>query len=340
MAEAARPLFVAGAPRMGTTWVSRALGMARGAAWINQPDNDWPDPFALRAKVALGRYPVLDPGDPAPAAYELVWERAFAGYEARGRLVRLARRLGRGDRAMRDLWRATCDHANPRVAPWLRLLSAAARPASWRAVDASGSPAAVPVVKSVHAQLSVEWVARRFEPQVLVCLRHPLNVAASWLEFGWGGCALDSNPRVRRRAERWRMPELPPDRTPVHEVAWEVGLFVSALRDAAARHPEWPAVTHEEMCVEPVDRFRALYGRLGLEWSPEAERYLTESDRPGTGYMTARVAADQPGRWRTRLSPERIRQVWSVLSRIEAPWIAEVAADLGEPPAEGSGGAG
>jgi len=309
---------------MGTTWVAEALSFASGAAWINEPDNEWPDPFALRAKLELGRFPILDEDDPDPSDYLELWRRSFAGFRAGGPLVALCDRLENLDRTKRDLWRAMCDHANPRVTPWLRALAVLSRPPSRRVAGTTV------VVKSVHASLALDWVADRFHPGVAVVLRHPLNTIASWLEFGWGGCYLDTHPKVRKRfAARWDLPELGADRSLVASVTWEVALFTSVLHDSLDRHPEWLAVSHESLCADPVGGFQGLFTYLGLAWTAEAERFIRESNRAGRGYETARVAAEQPDRWRRRLTAEQVREIWSLTSRIRAPWVERLASELG-----------
>ena len=323
MATSGQGILVVGGPRMGTTWVAEALSHASGATWINEPDNEWPDPFALKAKIPLGRFPILDEHDSAPPEYVELWARAFAGFRAGGPLFSIADRLETREKTKRDLWRALCDHANQRVAPWLRVLVSLARPPSRR--DRSETI----VVKSVHVPLALEWLASRFRPRVLVVVRHPLNTIASWLEFGWGGCYLDTHPRIRERfAHRWGLPELPEARSLVQAIAWEVALFTCVLHASADLHPDWLAVSHESLCGDPIEGFRGLYAGLGLTWTDDADAFLRASDRPGTGYSTARVAADQPHRWKRRLTPEQIRESWSLLSRIRAPWIERVALDV------------
>jgi hypothetical protein len=184
-------------------------------------------------------------------------------------------------------------------------------------------------VKSVHVPLALEWVASRFRPRVLVVVRHPLNTIASWLEFGWGGCYLDTHPRIRERfAHRWGLPELPEARSLVQAITWEVALFTCVLHASADMHPDWLAVSHESLCGDPIEGFRDLYAGLGLMWTDDADAFVRASDRPGTGYSTSRVAADQPDRWKRRLTPEQIGESWSVLSQIRAPWIERVAMDI------------
>jgi Sulfotransferase family len=316
-------LLVAGAPRTGTTWIAQVLARADGVALINEPDNEWPNTYALKSKMRLGRFPVLAEGDSAPRSYEELWRRSLSGY-TQGRYQRaLAWKLDRGERTMADLWRAMCDHAAPRLDVRLRLLARLARPPS-RPVGGQRV-----VVKSVHASLALEWLWATFRPTILVVQRHPLNVIASWIELGWGGCALETNPAIRRRfGEEFGLPHLDPGASRLSRVAWEVGLQISALARGAERHREWLAVGHEDLCLDPVAGFRELYGEVGYGWSVGVEEFLQDVDRPGTGWSMHRIAAEQPGGWRRRLSADQIREAWSVLSRFRASWVAGVASDL------------
>jgi hypothetical protein len=318
-----RPLLVAGAPRTGTTWIAEVLSRAPQVAWINEPDNEGPNAFALRAKRRLGRFPALRADDPAPRPYEKLWERALAGFEGSPVRQRLVWLLYEEDRTTAELWRAMCDHANPRLSWRLRLLTwTAAAPSERAGADRL-------LVKSVHAPLALEWVAARFRPRVMVVVRHPLNVIASWLELGWGGCALDTNPAVRSRfAKRWGLPDLGPAPSALERVAWEVGLFTCALRSGLDEHDDWIEASHEALCREPSTEFRRLYDRAGLLWTERADEHLEASNRPGTGFSTLRVAAHQPDSWRRRLAPDVVRQAWKVLSRIEAPWVERLASEL------------
>jgi Sulfotransferase family len=316
------PLLVAGAPRTGTTWIAQVLASAGYVAWINEPDNEWPNVFALKAKLPLGRFPALVEGDRAPR-YEQLWRRSLEGRREWRYQTALAWKLDQKDRTMQELWRCLCDHANPRTSARLRFLATVARPPS---EPVEGRRV---MVKSVHATLALEWLWARFRPPTVVVVRHPLNVVASWLELGWGGCALDTNPRVWERfGDRWKLPRLDPKPSQPQRLAWEAGLFTTALRDGADRHPEWIAASHEDLCMDPVARFRDLFERVGYPWSAAVEAFLQASNRPGEGWSTHRVAAEQPDRWRRRLTEAQLAEIRPVLSRFQAPWVQDVAADL------------
>jgi hypothetical protein len=301
--------------------VAQVLSHASGVSYVSEPDNESFNPFALKAKFGLGRFPVLEDGDRAPENYELLWERVFAGFQHSRVPQVVVQQLNRGKRAMRELWHAMCA-PRPRLSVRLRLLTSWARPPSSR-VDGRV------LVKSVYAPLAVEWLGERFRPDVVVVRRHPMNVVASWTELGWGGCELVNNPTVRRRfGERWGLPELGAETSALERVSWEVGLFTSALEAAADRHPEWTVASHESLCLEPEDGFQRMYDQLGFEWTDQTDQFLDLSNRSGVGYSTFRVASEQPERWRQRLTPEQVKEAWSVLSRFRAPWVNQVARDV------------
>jgi hypothetical protein len=131
-----------------------------------------------------------------------------------------------------------------------------------------------------------------------------------------GGCSLATHPLLRARfVDRWRIPALSSSSSRLAKVAWEVGLLMSALEASAQDHPDWHVVWHEALCRDPHTEFKRLYAELGLGWTAAADAYLTDSNRPGSGAMTQRIASEQPERWRKRLSADQVREIRSVLER-------------------------
>lgn len=309
--EPCTPVLVVGTPRSGTTWVEQVLGRTPGAHVVHEPDNETCDPFALPAKVYLGRFPVLGAEDVAPPEYVDLWNRAFAGRLHRnGPRWLTAKVLLKSAGPDLD---AALDQSIRRLSPRLRLMTALAP------VPTSSRRSPQVVVKSVHACLAVEWIARRYHPTVLVVRRHPLSVVASYVELGWRDSGLHRHPLLQPGASPWPwVPPLPDGASPVARIAWQVGLFTSALESALERNPHWHAVSHEALCREPEAVFRSLCTALELPWQPAATEFLAASNRPGTGLTTYRVAADQPGAWRRRLSPGQIEEAAAVLSRFPA----------------------
>lgn len=303
-------ILVIGPPRSGTTWVEHVLGRASRARVVHEPDNETCNPFALRAKTSLGRFPVLAPGDAASRAYFDLWSRAFEGVSrcatARWLTAKALLRTAEADLG------AAFDQRRHRFSTRLRLVSAlASRPPE----PLAGRPGDPPVlVKSVHASLAAEWIVSRWRPRVVVVLRHPLNVVASHMALGWGPSNLDY-PFVHRGLARlpW-VPKVSPDATPLERLAWQIGVFTSALETALERHPDWLVLSHEELCADPAGGFKALCATLGVPWTEEAAGFLADSDRPGKGLETRRVAAEQPSNWSRHLTAAQVDEVARVLS--------------------------
>jgi hypothetical protein len=318
-----RPVLVAGIPRSGTTWTGQVLARAHGSPLVHEPDNEKEHLAALGAKRGLGRFPVLRPGDSAPA-YDGLWRRAFwKAPEPEGRRNRVATRLWAG--ASQEEREAA---VRGRLTPGLRLALALGRRSTppGRTVDGGAR-----VVKSVHAPLALEWLAHCFPAvRVVVLLRHPAGVLSSWRELNLPDQdrALDHHPRIRDGlVGAWGVQ--PPGQDALSRAAWQVCLLTAALLDAAGRHPQWLLVEHENLCRRPPERFAALAGELGMAWNDRAEQYLRASDTTGEGFAVHRRADEQPGRWRARLTAAELDVLASTMQQF--PLLGRWSGDLASP---------
>lgn len=312
--SAETPILVVGVPRSGTTWVSRVLTVGYNAQFINEPDSEHQDPFALKAKLDLGRFPVLARNEQAPFAYAELWDRAFGGFRPCKNLrTTIARRMVERGRKSGELARLQCWREPPSLR--LRIAATLARAPSERRSNERL------VIKTVHAPLAVEWVEARRSTRIVVVTRRPLNVIASWLDLGYRNCRLDRNAAVLERfGSLWNL--RPPEEaaSELTRVTWEIGLLMSAIQVGVTRHPEWIETTHEELCLDLSGGFRRLFRMLGLRWSSRVDDYLRLSDRPGDDpSSTYRVARDQPQRWRRTFGEQQVDEVTRVLS--EFPYL-------------------
>lgn len=300
-----RPIVIVGLPRSGTTWTLRALGSAEGVTTILEPDNEDKQPSAIRAKGVVGRYPVLHPGEESPA-YRRLWEWIFAG-APEGRRSQLARRM-LGPGAVQRIHDGRFD------------------PLTWLAGTVAGPPPLNPgaprpafggrvVAKSIHAQLSIEWLAEEFDVDVVLLLRHPANVLASWLELNLKDArntTLEHSAAIRTRyLEPWGVPLPGPE--VIEQMSWRIALLVAVLEDVSSRHPDWPIRVHERLCVDPVAEFKTLYRDLRLGWGPSTEEFLRTHNAPGSGFAVNRVASEVSDSWKRRLDDRQLETLREVI---------------------------
>jgi hypothetical protein len=313
-----RPLLIVGVMRSGTSWVSEVLGRSAGVTLLHEPDNPWQVPFAARAVTGLGALPVVERGAQPPADYARLWDVAFGA--RRGGLPNRRWPLRNADvpnRLSPMTWmyrrvsypeqQAAFAPGSSEVSRWIRMTTRFALPAS-----AGTGPNRV--VKSVSAALALDWIVDRYEPDVLVVRRHPLDILASQVRLGWGGDPVD--PRgTRSRLERWGSPPFPTDDDAFARRTWLVGFTMSALDESVESNPQFGVVDHEYLCDDSLDRFRALAAQVGLVWSDEAEAHLLASNRSGSGVQTVRLASELPGKWRSALSSDDAERAIAILSR-------------------------
>ena len=306
MSPDARPIVIAGLPRSGTTWTLQALGSIAHARRLNEPDNEDKFPPAIHAKHQLGRYPVLGAGDEA-RPYRRLWAWILNGGFETARSRRARQLLGPGEQSR--IFEGRRD-----VVTWLA--STIARDPSPTAVPSDADRQRRMVVKSIHLQLALDWLVSEFDVDVVVLLRHPANVLASWLEVKLKdsrNSTLERHPLVRSRyVDRWGVPLPGPD--PVERMCWRIGLLVAALEESLAAHPTWHVRTHEQLCTDPRAEFAQLYDELGLEWRHETEVYLRSRDRPGEGFIVSRVASEVADSWQRRLDDDQLATLRRVLA--------------------------
>ncbi len=309
-------VLVAGAPRSGTTWVKRILASGPTTKQVHEPDNDLKDSFALRAKAGLGRFPVLFEEE-LPGEYRQLWDAALSGGQPMNSPPARA-----GQVLLRTARRSTLDGVLDQEAGLIH------RAYSW-AFDKAARPRrggldkntdATVIAKTVHASFALEAITDQWpDVNVLIVRRNPLNAVASWLELGWKPLDLASVPQIR---EHWIEPDglLAPsaDASVLYRMAWDYCLLDDALSRSSDRNPDWHVVSHETICLDPVDEFRTMFGALGVAFTTEIEQRIRDANTAGDGYQTNRVAADQIHRWKNRLDEKQVSEIRSAAACFES----------------------
>jgi len=294
-----------GSPRSGTTWIGRMLGHADDAVYVDEPDLVEAPPEGEVGRHGFGPYPVIEPGEKSLRAmrFGTLWDLAFADVapQQHASLMALGRAMLRIPAPVRDPLTSAAARAVARLRRGRRHI----------------------VAKTVVAQFCLDWLVQRYRPQMVLIQRHPLNVVASWLTLPEPLYGLPENEVVARRVvEPLGFPAAPQSGPHVAQVAWCVGVLTATLHVASLSNPGWLVITHEDMCDDPVARFRNLAGRLDLSWSQGSDRAVAESQRPGSGRVTNRIAADLPEKWRRVLSDEDAHTALAVLDAFPAKgWI-------------------
>lgn len=301
--HAERPILVTGAPRSGTTWVGQMLACAPNVGYIHEP-------FNLTTDAGISGRPFSH----------------FFQYVTAENEARYAPHLERTLRFSYDLRRQLPTVRSPRaVARTARDLLAFTRARMTRAR---------PLVKDPIAIFSAGWLADRFEMDVVVTIRHPAAFVASFKRLGWRhdfSSFLDEPQLLADylgpfEAEIRSFAEDPRDTVDELILLWR--LVYQTVTCYRSERPEWAFVRHEDLSIDPVERFQELYRALGLEFTSTARSAIAEhssAENPGQLEKTHAVRLDSRaslGGWRRVLADEEIERIREGVSDVSPAFYA------------------
>lgn len=285
-----RPILVTGMPRSGTTWVGRMLCAGDGAGYLNEPFNLATSPGTFRIPVDHW-YPYISAENEHRFLPQVAAAFRFE-YPLRREIARC--------RTRNDL---------------LHTLK------SWR--QFVGARGRRPLVKEPHAVFSAAWFADRLGSDVVVTVRHPAAVVASWKRLGWSfdfANLLEQPALVRERLQPFEQAmraAAGPEQDLVDRVALLWRIIYAYAAEEHASHPEFYVVRQEDLSRDPVGGYRSLYAALDLPFTTEAAAAVAASsssenpketlvERPHETRINSRANL---GSWRRRLDADEIRRV-------------------------------
>jgi len=182
------------------------------------------------------------------------------------------------------------------------------------------------VIKEVASLLLLEWVYKRYRPEVLFVLRHPCGVALSEKN--------KNTPTDRPIKELLKQSSLVENHLKpyielmgrakkqfeIYGAVW--GARNRVIMDSIANYPEWKILLYEDLCENPTKIFRELFDHFNLTWTDKVQKYInqtTTEEKPGT-YSTNRITKNQADKWKSRMTPEEIDQVRKFAEPFNIPY--------------------
>ena len=298
------PILVTGAHRSGTTWVGKMLAADACTAYISEPLNVLHRPGVFRAKVKYWYQYVCEDNEDAflPAFRELlefdyhIWDEI------------------RSLRSRRDVLRMGRD--------FFIFYNGLMR----------GQRA---LLKDPFAVFSTPWFAKQLHCQVVITVRHPAAFANSLQRLHWPFDFQDllNQPLLMRdhlEPYRAEMESIRPEDV-IGQAALLWKLIYRSVHTTCELHPEFLIVRHEDLSLDPVPGYRALYESLGLEFTPRVVKTIlssSSSENPGESSrkkvhaikLDSRTNVDN---WKKRLTTEEIERIRMVTADVSALYYSD-----------------
>jgi len=248
-----KPILVTGSPRSGSTWVGNMIAKCPTVTYISEP---------FRPNHRLGlcgakfdhAFAYIYPGH----EYENYYAKHF------NKTLNFSYNFVGGLQSIKN-WRDVRACAG-----------------EWKQFWRSRRQNARPLLKDPVAVFSAEWLAQRFDMQVVVLIRHPAAYVASRKKTGWrfSFTNLLKEPRL---IEEYLYPfkdEIRDYAENEHSLweesilEWKLIYFVIAQYQK--QHKDWIFIRHEDISKSPIEGFKNLYVTLGLDWTESIKKQITE----------------------------------------------------------------
>ncbi len=187
------------------------------------------------------------------------------------------------------------------------------------------------IIKDPIAALSSDWIAKNFDLDVIVLVRHPAAFAASLKRLGWWHPLehfLKQTMLMQRHLEPYRaeIASKPQDIVEQAAIIWKC--LYSVLFTYLDSNPNWLVRKHEVLSGNPVAELRGLYETLGLEWTATVEENVVRYTRcgnpvdlpKGTVHQIRRDSVANITRWKETLTEEEIARVYEITRPISIPY--------------------
>lgn len=290
MTDITHPILVTGAHRSGTTWAGKMLAADADTAYISEPLNVLHRPGVFKARVQHWYQYVCEENEQEflPAFQSLLefdyhWMDEIRSLRSRKDFLRMGRDFMIFYNALERGQRA--------------------------------------LLKDPFAVFSVPWFAMRLNCRVVITVRHPAAFASSLQRLGWSfdfKNLLDQPLLMRDHLEPYREQMLAVRAEDVigqGALLWRI--IYSAVQKFQQSNAEWLVVRHEDLSLDPVNRYRELYGKLGLEFTKRVEKVIlnsSSSENPSELalkkiHSVKLDSAANVKNWRKRLKPEVIQRI-------------------------------
>ncbi len=176
------------------------------------------------------------------------------------------------------------------------------------------------LLKDPIALFSAEWLADKFNMQVVVLIRHPAAYVASIKRVGWRFDFNNLSSQERLMDDllfelRDEIYHPPSDIVSEASLLWKC--FYHAVEKYKQRRPDWIFVLHEELSKDPVAGFKDLYNRLHIPLGEKEYKVIREHSyslsqtdvASDVVHQLKRDSSSLVNAWKSKLSESELRDI-------------------------------
>ncbi|MBD2121677.1 sulfotransferase [Trichocoleus sp. FACHB-262] len=304
-----KPILVTGSHRSGTTWVGKMISACPSVAYINEPFS--PETYRIYrgrcgAKFIYWNTYVTDENE--VAFYQHIKHTLEFRYNLRGQF-----------------------NANRNFVDFKRTLKEYCIYWGYRSRNL------VPLMKDPLAVFSAGWLAKKFDMNVLVLVRHPAAFVTSLKRLNWDYdfYELLQQPLLIRdylypfEQEITEYAALDNDIIDRAALLWKI--IYSVVLMYQKYHPDWIYLRYEDIATNPIPCFKDLFNRFGLEFSDSVKATIQDYTSPsnsidapeGDWSLRKRNSQANVGSWKNKLTKDEITRIKAHVEEVSKEFYAD-----------------
>ncbi len=250
-----KPILVSGSHRSGTTWVGKMIASSPTVGYIHEPFNPLHRPGICSATFPQWFKYVTDENE-GPYYQPLKRTLAFqfdVGAEVKA--IKSAKHVGRMGK-------------------------------NWYNFTVNRVRHTTPLMKDPIAIFSCDWLARRFDMNVIVMIRHPAAFASSLRRLQWGHDFnnITKQPLLLQNHLQPFIDDIekfarkPQDILDQAILLWR--MMHHMILHYQQTHQDWIFLRHEDISADPLERFAYLFKQLNLDFSYKVKKTIEVYSNP------------------------------------------------------------
>jgi len=175
-----------------------------------------------------------------------------------------------------------------------------------------------PLMKDPIAIFSADWLAKSFDMDVLVLIRHPAAFAGSLKKANWKH-PFDhflKQPLLMEHHLSEFETEIKEfvknDKDIIEQAILLWNLVHYMILQYKEKHPEWIFVKHEDILANPISEFEMIFRKLNLEFTPKVKKTIEEfsiTTNKDEQSLLKRNSKSNIWSWKERLTTDEINLI-------------------------------
>jgi hypothetical protein len=293
MNRTSKPLLITGSPRSGTTWAGKILSLSPSLRYIAEPFN----PLISKEYYNLSiPYWFLN----------INTENEHLYLNQLKNILRISPHLS--DLSNNIKTAKTLRSKAGELKYYLRYMSGLERP----------------LIKDPIALMSAEWLAGRFNMDVLVLIRHPAAFVNSAKRVNWSFnlAHILAQPALMHRLKPFQeemTSSVGSDKFSLNNSILFWNIVHHLIRQYQDQNPTWIFIRHEDISKEPIIEFKKIFNRLDINFDSGIEKKIiafsgnkNRSEISGTEvHIMKRNSLANIKSWKNKLSSIELEKIYS-----------------------------